>query len=248
MWNIIQYNTLDSTNTFAWEQLAQGQLKHGDVIQAEHQTGGRGRFNNRSWNDEPGRSLLMSIVITEIDRQCLPLLSFLTGMAGLRAIRRLASGSDGDRAKLKWPNDLLIDRKKVAGILVENCWTGSELRGSVIGIGINVSQSSLPKELAHRATSLKLAFGKSVSIAALRDALLGEMKTLLTLDRPTLVKQIRRELDWMTELPGITIDMLEGQYLPNAKVKGISDDGALLAEHKNKIHTIYAATLTLPPA
>jgi BirA family biotin operon repressor/biotin-[acetyl-CoA-carboxylase] ligase len=246
MWNVLYYDSLDSTNTFAWEQLQQGSLRHADVIQAGHQTGGRGRFNNRSWADEPDRSLLMSIVLTDIKPNLLPLLSFVAGLAALRAMRRDQSSSNGDRIKLKWPNDVLIDRKKVAGILIENCWNGTELKGCVVGIGINVSQEGFEGELAQTATSIKQAFMKEQSLSELRDHILAELKSLLQLEREALIKQIRRELEWMSGIKGLTVHLLEGLEYRNAQYKGVSEDGALLVQHEDRTHTIYAATLAMP--
>jgi BirA family transcriptional regulator, biotin operon repressor / biotin---[acetyl-CoA-carboxylase] ligase len=246
MWNVLYYDSLDSTNTFAWELLQQGSLRHGDVIQAGHQTGGRGRFNNRSWADEPNCSLLMSVVLTEIKPNLLPLLSFVAGLAALRAMRRDQSSSNGDRIKLKWPNDVLIDRKKVAGILIENCWNGTELKGCVVGVGINVNQKTFEGELSERATSIRQEFMKELSISDLRDHILAELKSLLQLDRNALTTQIRRELEWMSGIKGLTVQLLEGLEYRNAQYKGVSDDGALLVQHEDRTHTIYAATLAMP--
>ncbi len=244
MWNVLFYDSLDSTNTFAWEQLSQGSLRHGDVIQAAHQTGGRGRFNNRNWADEPGASLLMSIVLTEVNASILPLLSFVTGLAGVRALRRGQSAVHGDRIRLKWPNDILIERKKVAGILIENCWNGAELRGCVVGIGINVNQSSFEEALAKTATSVKLAFMKEMVVNDLRDSILAELRSLLHLDRNDLLKQIRRELEWMSTIKGLSVHLLEGLDYNNAQFKGITDDGALLIQHADQTTMVYAATLS----
>jgi BirA family transcriptional regulator, biotin operon repressor / biotin---[acetyl-CoA-carboxylase] ligase len=246
MWNVLFYDSLDSTNTFAWEQLSQGALRNGDVIQAAHQTGGRGRFNNRTWADEPGASLLMSIVLTEINMSVLPLLSFVTGLAAVRALRRGQSAVNGDRIRLKWPNDVLIERKKVAGILIENCWSGSELKGCVIGIGINVNQSAFDGPLQEIATSVKISFKKELAVNDLRDQILAELRSLLTLDRDTLLKQIRRELEWMSTIKGLSVHLLEGVDYKDAQYKGITEDGALLLQHDDRVETVYAATIGLP--
>ena len=245
-WNVLYYDSLDSTNTFAWDQLSIGGLKHGDVIQAAHQTGGRGRFNNRTWADDPGRSLLMSIVLTEINRNLLPLLSFVAGLAVLRAMRRTQTAADGDRIKLKWPNDLLIDRRKVAGILVENCWIGSELKGAVIGIGVNVNQTEFPEPLNELATSVKASFRKEIAVNELRDDILAELRGLLQLDRDAMMKQIRRELEWMTTIKGLSVHLLEGIDYRDVQYKGVTEDGALLVHHDDRTETIYAATLGIP--
>lgn len=246
IWNVLSYDSLESTNTFAWEQLSHGGLKHGDVIQAAHQTGGRGRFNNRTWADEPGHSLLMSVVLTEINRALLPLLSFVAGLATLRAMRRTQSAADGDRIKLKWPNDLLIDRRKVAGILVENCWSGSELKGSVVGIGVNVNQSSFPEPLSETATSIRNSFRKDLAVNELRDSILNELRSLLQLDREDMMQQIRRELEWMTTIKGLSVHLLEGIDYRDVQYKGVTEDGALLVHHDDRTETIYAATLGIP--
>lgn len=246
MWNVLYYDSLDSTNTFAWEQLSQGALRHGDVVQAAHQTGGRGRFNNRTWSDEPGASLLMSVVLTEINTSVLPLLSFVTGLAAIRALRKGQSAMNGDKIRLKWPNDVLIERKKVAGILIENCWSGAELKGCVIGIGINVNQASFDGDLGQTATSMKIAFKKEQPVNDLRDMILAELRSLLHLDRDTLLKQIRRELEWMSTIKGLSVHLLEGLDYNDAQYKGITDDGALLVQHDDRTQTVYAATLGFP--
>ena len=246
MWNVLFYDSLDSTNTFAWEQLSQGSLRHGDVIQAGHQTGGRGRFNNRNWADEPGASLLMSVILTEINTTLLPLLSFVAGLAVVRALRRGQTAINSDRVRLKWPNDILIERKKVAGILIENCWSGSELKGCVVGVGVNVNQEGFEGELASTATSIKQAFKKSQPVDGLRDHILAELRALLHLDRNDLLKQIRRELEWMSSIKGLSVHLLEGLDYHDAQYKGISDDGALLVQHEDRTQTVYAATLAFP--
>lgn len=246
MWNVLYYDSLDSTNTFAWEQLSQNALRHGDVIQAGHQTGGRGRFNNRSWADEAGASLLMSVVLTEIKPNLLPLLSFVAGLAAVRALRRGQTAVNSDRVKLKWPNDILIDRKKIAGILIENCWIGSDLKGCVVGIGVNVNQGAFDGELSRIATSVKQAFNKVTSVNELRDSVLAEFRSLLNLDRNDLLRQIRRELEWMSSITGLSVHLLEGLDYYDAQYKGVTDDGALLVEHDDRTQTIYAATLGFP--
>jgi BirA family transcriptional regulator, biotin operon repressor / biotin---[acetyl-CoA-carboxylase] ligase len=246
MWNVLYYDSLDSTNTFAWEQLSVGSLQHGDVIQAAHQTGGRGRFNNRNWADEPGASLLMSIVLIDLNMSLLPVLSFVTGLAVVRALRRGQSAVNSDRVRLKWPNDVLIERKKVAGILIENCWSGAELKGCVVGIGINVNQVSFEAELAKTATSIKIAFKKDCVVNELRDLILAELRSVLQLDRELLLKQIRRELEWMSTIKGLSVHLLEGLDYNDAQYKGITDDGALLVQHEERTQTVYAATLGFP--
>lgn len=131
----------DSTNTRARELAAAG-APHGTVVTAGEQSAGRGR-HGRTWAAAPGRALLCSVVVREPPR----LLPLLAGVA-------LAEVA-GRRAQVKWPNDVLIEGRKVAGILVE----GRPQEGwAVIGIGVNVAvrQADLPDELQDSATTLGL--------------------------------------------------------------------------------------------
>ena len=112
----------DSTNERA-RALARAGAPHGTLVTAAEQTAGRGR-QGRRWADEPGRSLLCSLVVRELD----PLLSLRAGLA--------VADAAGPGAEVKWPNDVLLDGRKVAGILVE----GRPQEGwAVIGIGLNVA-------------------------------------------------------------------------------------------------------------
>ena len=132
----------DSTNTVARELAARG-APHGTLVTADEQTAGRGR-QGRVWSTPPGASLLCSWVI----RDPRPLISLAAGVA----VADLA----GERALLKWPNDVLIDRRKLSGILVEG---RPQEQWAVLGIGINVALrlEQLPEELRDRAATLGLA-------------------------------------------------------------------------------------------
>ena len=141
-WKVIDYESIDSTNLEARRLVEAGEGGPGLVVRARHQEAGRGRLQ-RSWWDLPGKSLLVSLVLDvtpglEATR--------LACVATAAAIRR--EGKTGPR--IKWPNDLVYGRKKVAGVLAEALPSG-EL--TVVGAGINVNY--LPGELIHpEATSL----------------------------------------------------------------------------------------------
>jgi BirA family transcriptional regulator, biotin operon repressor / biotin---[acetyl-CoA-carboxylase] ligase len=131
-----------STNERA-RALARGGAPHGTLVTAGHQTAGRGR-QGRTWSAPPGRALLLSLVLRDPD----PLLPLRAGLA----VADLA----GPAARVKWPNDVLVDGRKVAGILVE----GRPQEGwAVLGIGVNaaVTLDDLPEELRSTAGTLGLA-------------------------------------------------------------------------------------------
>ena len=168
---------IGSTNTAAMAAAADG-APEGSLFLAEEQTAGRGRGAN-SWQSPRSTGIYCSAVV----RPALPpsevlVLSLAAGLAVHAAIRQVASRVDAD---LKWPNDILIDGKKVCGILTEMNAEATRVRYIVVGIGINVNQSSFPKEL--QATSLRLATGSEWSrvelVAALLKSLHREYRQLL---------------------------------------------------------------------
>jgi BirA family biotin operon repressor/biotin-[acetyl-CoA-carboxylase] ligase len=133
----LDFRTTDSTNVRA-KALAGGGAPHGLLITAAEQTAGHGR-QGRSWTAPAGEALLMSLVLREWSE----LLPLQAAVAVAEAV--------GDEAQIKWPNDVLVDGRKVAGILVE----GRPQEGwAVLGIGVNVAVREFPEELRETAASL----------------------------------------------------------------------------------------------
>ena len=160
---------IGSTNASAMAAAAEG-APEGSVFLAEEQTAGRGRGAN-SWQSQRSTGIYCSVVL----RPALPpsevlALSLAAGLAVRAAIERVDSRVTAD---LKWPNDLLIDGKKVCGILAEMNAEATRVRYIVVGIGINVNQASFPKELG--ATSLRLVTGSEWSRVELVAALLKSL-------------------------------------------------------------------------
>lgn len=164
--HIHHFYKIGSTNTAAMSAAAEG-APEGSVFLAEEQTSGRGRGGN-SWQSPRSTGIYCSLILRPSlpPSEVLPL-SLATGLAVQSAIHLVDSRVDPD---LKWPNDLLIDRKKVCGILTEMNAEATRVRYIVVGIGINVNQADFPKELA--ATSLRLVTGKEWSRVELVVALL----------------------------------------------------------------------------
>ena len=164
--HIHHFYKIGSTNTAAMSAAAEG-APEGSVFLAEEQTSGRGRGGN-SWQSPRSTGIYCSLILRPSlpPSEVLPL-SLATGLAVQSAIHLVDSRVDPD---VKWPNDLLIDRKKVCGILTEMNAEATRVRYIVVGIGINVNQADFPKELA--ATSLRLVTGKEWSRVELVVALL----------------------------------------------------------------------------
>lgn len=163
--SIVRLQTVDSTQRVAFELAERGAADR-TVVVAETQTAGRGR-QGRRWHDEPGDSLLMSIVVRPRLRVAdLAKLSPTTAVAVAQAVVATA----GLDARLKWPNDVLVRGRKLAGILLESRILGEPV--VVVGIGVNLRQRAFPGPLAATATSVWREGGRTVELAAMREAVL----------------------------------------------------------------------------
>jgi BirA family biotin operon repressor/biotin-[acetyl-CoA-carboxylase] ligase len=141
----------DSTNDVA-KRAAKLGAPHGALFVAESQRAGRGR-QGRPWVGVRGESILMSVLLRlSCDPRKLPPVALAVGLAARDAIA-VATGAD---VRIKWPNDVLIGGKKVAGVLVEAIVAGSNVEAVVVGVGVNVHQRTFPPEIADRATSVAL--------------------------------------------------------------------------------------------
>jgi BirA family transcriptional regulator, biotin operon repressor / biotin---[acetyl-CoA-carboxylase] ligase len=226
MWNIIEFDEVASTNTLASEMLARGEARHGDVIQARHQTSGRGRGAGRVWNDAPGNSLLISIILTDIPEPA-HLLQYRAALAVLRAIREITPELNPDDVGLKWPNDILIHGKKVCGLLTEAQWNGPAMRSAVVGIGLNVKQRSFPLELSEIATSLYQC-GVASTVQEVRDRILGALRAeLYDTAIPDILSRLNKELAWMSERSSLEVTNDKGETVSDLRFDGLEDSGAL---------------------
>lgn len=212
-------DTVDSTNTYA-KQLARAGAAHGTVVLADHQTGGRGRLG-RSFASPVGMGIYCSVVL----RPAVPperLLRLTPVMA--EAARRAVVQATGLQPQIKWINDLVLEGKKLCGILTE---LGDGF--VVVGIGINCNQQQLdfPPELRGMAGSLAQALGHPVE----RDAVAAE-----------LIRQVQQAADgflleparWLEPYAahcltiGRDVQLIRGEEIRYAHVDGMDADGALL--------------------
>lgn len=165
---ILFFSTVGSTNDVA-SALALGGDREGAVVIAEAQTAGRGR-RGRTWFSPPGAGLYVSVVLTPSRARHTPdrataLLTLAAGVALADAVKR----ATGIGPAIKWPNDLLIGRRKLAGILAEGITArvGSGLQSVILGYGLNISPAAYPADLRHRVTSLESELGRAIDRASL---------------------------------------------------------------------------------
>ena len=152
---LLYYPDLSSTMDEAGK-LGEGDAEEGAVVVAETQTAGRGR-QGRNWVSQPG-NLLVSVLFRPT-LEALPFISIIGGVAAARAVRKVT----GLEPQIKWPNALLIQGRKVAGILAESAIAGDSVWYAVLGVGMNVSlNTDQTEEIASFATSVNAAAGKVV--------------------------------------------------------------------------------------
>ena len=153
---ILRFDTLDSTNTEAAKQARKG-ADEGLCVVARQQTAGRGR-HGRTWVSEKDSGLYFSIVLRpKFDAKHLPLITLMTGVAVSDTLQEL-----GVKPDIKWVNDILVNEKKISGILAETVETPTGL-AVIIGIGINLTSRNFPDEIADTATSIEAEIDKTIS-------------------------------------------------------------------------------------
>lgn len=153
---LLTYEELESTNKTAAELLARSQVAHGAVIMANAQHDGRGQRGN-SWASSPGQDIALSIVVKP--RALRADAQFALSKVAALAVHDMVRTHVAADVRIKWPNDILIDRKKIAGILIKNEIIGELIMSSIVGIGINVNSTEHHPD--HVATSLALETGNT---------------------------------------------------------------------------------------
>jgi BirA family biotin operon repressor/biotin-[acetyl-CoA-carboxylase] ligase len=240
--HIHHFYKIGSTNTAAMDAAAAG-AADGSVFLAEEQTAGRGRGAN-VWQSARSTGIYCSVVL----RPAMPptevlVLSLAAALAVRSAIRQIDSSVDPD---LKWPNDLLIDGKKVCGILAEMNAEATRVRYIVVGIGLNVNQATFPRELTPQATSLRLTTGSEWSRVELAVALLKsldrEYRDLL--ERPDSREFIlRRFADHSTWIKGKAVRIEENGGSFEGTTEGLDERGFLRVRAAGLLRTVLSGTV-----
>jgi BirA family biotin operon repressor/biotin-[acetyl-CoA-carboxylase] ligase len=232
---IFVFETIDSTNACA-KLLGEAGTEEGCVVTSDFQTSGRGR-QGRSWVANPGENLLLSFLIR-------PTVS--TGSAGLLtlfasvAIARAVEKEIGRPVECKWPNDLLLNGRKISGILLENTFQHEALAYSVIGAGINVNQREFPEEIADRATSLAREHKTTLDRKHLFQTILKEMDLLYKDVRNGNFSLVTKEWAKRCTMFGHPVTVAEHDQTISGIALRLNDDGGLVLETPHGTRTIYA--------
>ncbi len=217
----------DSTMDDAWQALEDG-ADHGFVVVADHQRSGRGS-HGRTWASPPGVDLYLSAVARIPHPR--PTMTLATALAVVDVVRG-AIGTTADVC-VKWPNDVLVDDRKIAGILCESRSRGERF-DAVIGVGLNVNRPAFDPEL--EATSLRLASGHDHDRGAILAGLLIAMERWLGAEPSAVTAALDEALAWRGER--VCCDAVEGELL------GVATDGGVRLRTEGREKVLHAGRLT----
>jgi BirA family biotin operon repressor/biotin-[acetyl-CoA-carboxylase] ligase len=234
------FDEIDSTNTCA-KTLASTGIEDGAVVIADHQTAGRGRLG-RSWIAEPKSNLLFSIIVRPcITRAQTGLLPFFAAVSVASAIELTV----GKKVECKWPNDLLLNGKKICGILLESAFSQESLDYAVVGIGLNVNQSNYGIELEHKATSLMNETGTLHDLRYIFQHILESLDTLYMDVKKGDFTKILENWNSRAHMFGQPVTLIQGNQNISGIASRITDDGGLIIETSSGLKTFYAGDVFL---
>lgn len=217
----IHFKEIDSTNLYLKKHYSE--LDDLDIVDALHQSAGKGRMA-RVWEDSSGENLLFSVLIK--DKNLFPEFGSLSLLAA-SSIMATLKGLGLNGVAVKWPNDVMVNGKKICGILLESVSLGSEMEALVIGIGLNVNQNEF--EGLPNATSIYLEARTGYEINALRELVYTNIRNdilMLKMGDKSYLNRIRQA----NYLIGQQIDFVYNGQNVAGSVKGIDDDNKLIVD------------------
>lgn len=223
---ICYFDVTDSTNTQA-KSLGEGDAPNGTLVVAGKQESGRGR-RGRSFESPAGTGIFMTLLLRpEIEPQNASMLTLVSALAVAKGIEHMVDLP----VQIKWPNDIVINGKKVCGILTEMSAQMDYVNYIVIGIGINVGNEEFPEEIKDVATSIYLESGKHVNRAMLIEKILEEFEDYYELYEKTQdLSSLVKEYDSYLVNRGQKVRVLDSKEPYEGKAMGITDRGELIVD------------------
>jgi BirA family transcriptional regulator, biotin operon repressor / biotin---[acetyl-CoA-carboxylase] ligase len=238
--NTLLLSEIESTNTYIKQLVDKGLAKDGMVVQAKQQSAGRGQQNN-SWLSQNDKDLLFSGLL--MPKKQITISPFLLNMAISLGVRNyIQSLLPHKNIFIKWSNDILVDKEKIAGLLIENTWQGNGISASVIGIGININ-GTIDKQKLPNATSV-LAHNHKKSSIDIKDCMTYINKELETVESDTniILNNYNRHLYKRNEVVQLLINGVacEGQIVE------VLENGLISVSINNQIHSYEYGLLKIP--
>lgn len=232
---------VDSTNEYA-KKIAEQGAEHGTLILAKEQTRGKGR-RGRTWMSPKGDNIYMSILLRpQIEPDNASMLTLVAAMAVAEGIREVS----GLKTQIKWPNDIVVQGKKVCGILTEMSAEVGKVHYVVIGIGINVHNRDFPQEISATATSLDLQAGtrqdQTELVEAIWKAFEGYYESYCkTQDMSALQEKYNRQLANCDQ----AVKVLDGENSYEGIARGITPKGELLVEAEGETRLVSSGEVSV---
>jgi BirA family biotin operon repressor/biotin-[acetyl-CoA-carboxylase] ligase len=241
---IYHFETADSTNDRAKILGTQG-APEGTLVVAETQTVGRGRLG-RTWSSPKGAGIYVSVLLRPaLPPGELPQITLSTAVAVVRALARAVQVTPG----IKWPNDLILNGKKLGGILTEMETESDQIRYLVVGMGLNINNPDFPPELGGRATSLFYEEGRHFSRLAILQAWLEEFETLYQQFLARGFPEILEEWQRHSVTLGRYVTVRQGLRQVEGLARKVAPDGALLLETaRGEVVRVTSGEITLESA
>jgi BirA family biotin operon repressor/biotin-[acetyl-CoA-carboxylase] ligase len=230
------YDAVPSTMDIVADAAAAGE-RPGFVAIADRQTAGRGR-RGHAWSSPPGAGLYFSYLARA--KRHVGLVTLAAGVA----VREGVARSAGVPAHLKWPNDVMVGRRKLAGLLAEGAGVGTPGASVTIGVGLNLRPAAYPPDVAVRATNLESEIGRPVAAEAVLVAILEQLADALRAlddDRPGDILQAWRRASPSSR--GTVVAWHDGTSQQTGVTAGIDDAGALLVQTATGIERVIAGEL-----
>lgn len=232
------FNSIPSTHVYAEELLSHSFPQHGTVISADFQEAGKGQ-REKAWFSDKGKNILLSIILFPHDIITSKL--FLMNMAVSLAVRKsmLEDYPCPENIYLKWPNDIFINNKKIAGVLIKNSLNFHKVQSTIISVGLNVNQTSFPDYLPS-ATSLFLNTSVENDRKKIEKNLFAALEEYLSYvnDNPDLLKlQYHSYLLGLNEKHNFLIKKSNENF--QGIIIGVSDNGELIVKSSAENNALY---------
>lgn len=240
-YNVIHYEEIDSTNTEARRLSLEG-AESGLVVVADKQSAGKGR-RGRSWESPAGENLYFSLLLRpQLVPEKAPMLTLVMAYSVAKVLR-----DEDVSVQIKWPNDLVLGKRKICGILTEMHLQGCEIEDVIVGVGINVNTTKFPDELQDKATSIYLETNRVLGRDVLLQKILAEFQKqyerFLQVEDLSFMKEsynqmlINRNQEVMVLEPGNEF---------SAIALGMNELGELLVKRENgDVETVFAGEVSV---
>ena len=236
----IKHDSLTSTSSFLSDLLKHQSLEEGSVVIADYQDDGRGQ-GEHSWLSTRGKNLLMSLLLFPafLSAKWQFHLSRVASLALCDALETL-----GIDTTIKWPNDILTTRGKIAGILIENSITAGTISRTIVGIGLNLNQTVFPS-FPIVASSMRLETGKNVDVDEVGELVETSMMSRYHSLKAGQIEQL--EKDYLERLykAGLPTVFEAGEESFEGFIRGVNDFGELMVEHKGEIRTFGHGAISM---